>query len=205
MKTACIVLDIGKVVALASISDIDIPRIPVRTLDVLMAAWYHVSCEQLCDHIRRCLGTALYQDKLLEHDISGESFFNLSSKEEWGIFYSCIGMKSFQHMMKLTKWVGECKERSCIVFESKPEVFNPPPSGSFKESSNNPSLEKVHSKGSSASDSVSCVVQQQVSRSFIHSSIPRSFCALKFPFTRPLCTALRIDGHRGMDSMLLIR
>lgn len=80
-----------------------------RKLVVKMEAWHNISSEELCVHIDRCLGTKMYNDKIMEFEISGESFFVMSSKVEWEIFYQCIAMKSFQHMMKLSKWHGECK------------------------------------------------------------------------------------------------
>jgi hypothetical protein len=61
----------------------------------------------------------MYQDKLQEAEISGGNFFTLCSERDWSMFFQCVGMKTFQHMITLTKWVAQCRENSCIDFDFK--------------------------------------------------------------------------------------
>lgn len=144
----------------------------IETLGVKMAAWYDISSEDLCVHIDRCVGTKMYNAKIMEFEISGESFFAMSSKVEWEIFYQCIAMKSFQHMMKLSKWHGECKAINGIVGQlmmnaalttTPVQQVHSAPAGlqsqrksfTWEESCGNSDSQKH--QGSSASDSISAV------------------------------------------------
>ena len=112
-------------------------------------AWYDISCREVCEHVEKCLGTPMYEDKLVDAEVSGQNLFQLSSQDDWSFFYSCVGIKSFQHMMKLAKWVGQCKENSCIGFDFKSAVVSNLPIATETVKLELSSIENVRSSATS--------------------------------------------------------
>lgn len=49
----------------------------------------------------------MYNSKIEEMEITGDGFFTMDA-DEWQLFFSTVGMKTWSHMTKLKRWVNEC-------------------------------------------------------------------------------------------------